>query len=219
MMLIEIAGIAMFGVITATIAAYFVEQKPRRTWPAGWTRSWSGWTVSKSGCGPARTSTPLSTCAAEPWSLLRTPGKVHVAGPPGAVATVRRLEEASRVLTTGERGALQVRQPVGCPGRSTSLATWCMPPRVAGCGRQHGVAPPSQRTGCSKPQPDPGSGSNCHRVGIDTCGCCCDADAAMKRSHTMTTARIPAARSLSPAASSCDQLPDVIALTWPFGDA
>lgn len=63
-----IAGIAMFGVITATIAAYFVEQKARRMWPAGWTRSWSGWTVSKPGCGPARTSTPLSTCTAEPWS-------------------------------------------------------------------------------------------------------------------------------------------------------
>jgi hypothetical protein len=38
-----IAGIAMFGVITATIAAYFVEhRRPRRTWPADWTRSWSG---------------------------------------------------------------------------------------------------------------------------------------------------------------------------------
>jgi voltage-gated potassium channel len=65
-----IAGIAMFGVITATSAAYFVEQQAGED-TAGWTRSWSGWTASTPGCGPARTSTPVSTSATDPWSLVQ----------------------------------------------------------------------------------------------------------------------------------------------------
>jgi SAM-dependent methyltransferase len=110
---------------------------------------------------------------------------------PTSATVLRYLEEASRVLRPGGRGALQVRQPGPLPWAVDLAGTWCTPPRAAGCGRQHGVAPASQRTGCAKPQPDPGSASNCDRVGIDTCGCCCGADAAMKRSRTMTTARIP----------------------------
>jgi hypothetical protein len=37
-----IAGIAMSGVITASIAAHFVEQKAEEDLADGWTRSWSG---------------------------------------------------------------------------------------------------------------------------------------------------------------------------------
>ena len=42
-----VAGIAMFGIITASIAAYFVEQRASTTLRAALARSWSDWTASE----------------------------------------------------------------------------------------------------------------------------------------------------------------------------
>ena len=64
------AGIAMFGVITATIAAYFVEQKAEEDVASRLDQIMERLDRSKPGSGPARTSTPLSTSATDPWSLL-----------------------------------------------------------------------------------------------------------------------------------------------------
>jgi voltage-gated potassium channel len=65
-----IAGIAMFGVITATIAAYFVEQQAEEDVASRLDQIMERLDRIEAGLRPARTSTPVSTCAAEPWSLL-----------------------------------------------------------------------------------------------------------------------------------------------------
>lgn len=66
-----IAGIAMFGVITATIAAYFVEQKTEEDVASRLDQIMERLDRIEAGLRPARTSTPVSTSSTDPSSLVQ----------------------------------------------------------------------------------------------------------------------------------------------------